>query len=158
MDKNQAIVDFLINCPQISNNPLFFNFADAKDESKQILTVANDKALNEPYIDGSILKRYTFTIIDYKSIAYKAIVKQEGFPDENLQDFLDTQGIIDWINTQEDAKNYPDFGQDCIIEKMEVLTDNPNLNGVDTNTSPQLARYSLTIRIEYLDKSKMIWK
>lgn len=39
VDKNQAVIDFLINCPQIKNNPLFFNATEAKDNNKQILTL-----------------------------------------------------------------------------------------------------------------------
>lgn len=40
---------------------------------------------------------------------------------------------------------------------MRVLTDNPNLDGIDTSTKPSLARYSMSIRIDYLDKSNKIW-
>lgn len=64
MDKNQAVIDFLLKCPQIKENPLFFNFAEAKDNNKQIVTIANDKSVNKGFVDGSVLRRYTFTIID----------------------------------------------------------------------------------------------
>lgn len=157
MDKNQAVIDFLLNCPQIHANPLYFNFTEAKDNSKQIVTLGNEKAVNKPYIDGSVLKRFTFTIIDYKSVAYRAIAKQAGLVDENVEEIAEVQSIIDWVTEQADNKNYPDFGTDCIIEDMKVLTDNPNLNGTDTSVSPVLAKYSLSIQIEYIDYSKAIW-
>lgn len=157
MDKNQAVIDFLLNCPQIHTNPLYFNFTEAKDNSKQIVTLGNEKAVNKPYIDGSVLKRFTFTIIDYKSVAYRAIAKQAGLVDENVEEIAEVQSIIDWVTEQADNKNYPDFGTDCIIEDMKVLTDNPNLNGTDTSVSPVLAKYSLSIQIEYIDYSKAIW-
>jgi hypothetical protein len=157
MDKNQAIIDYLIQCPQIANNPLFFNFAESDDNNKQIVTIANDKAINKKFIDGSELKRYSFTIIDYRSIIYQAIVKQEGYPNENVEEMFDVQGIIDWVTTQEEIRNYPDFGNDCVIEQIQALTDNPNLNGIDTSKKPTVAKYSVTIQVEYLDKSKMIW-
>lgn len=157
MDKNQAVIDFLINCPQIKDNPLFFNFSEARDNNKQIVTVANDKALNKMFIDGSELKRYTFTIIDYRSVAYQAIVKQAGFSNENVEEYFDVQGIIDWITEQADNYNFPNFGSTCIIESMKALTDNPNLNGVDTNTKPAIAKYSVSIQIDYVDTNKRIW-
>ncbi len=157
-DKNQAIIEYLITCPQIRDNPLFFNFIQAKDDTKQFVTIANDKSVQKPYIDGSVLKQYTFTIIDYKSIAYQAIVKQAGYVNENVEEMLDVQGIIDWINEQENIHNYPDFGEDCEIENMEVLTENPRLNGVDTSLSPALAKYSIAIRINYIDNSKRLWR
>lgn len=158
VDKNQAIIDFLIECPQIKNNPLFFNFIEAKDNNKQILALANDKSLNRSYIDGSVLKRFTFTLIDYRSVAYQAIVKLPNYVNENVEELMDVQAIIDWVSEQSDKRNYPNFGEDCIIEDMQALTDNPNLNGVDTSTKPSLAKYSVSIRIDYLDKSKVIWK
>lgn len=157
VDKNQAVIDFLINCPQIKNNPLFFNATEAKDNNKQILTLGNDKSLNVKYIDGSVLRRFTFTLVDYRSVAYQAIVKLPEYKNENVEEVLDIQGIIDWITEQNDAQNFPDFGDKCTIEEMRVLTDNPNLDGIDTSTKPSLARYSMSIRIDYLDKSNKIW-
>lgn len=157
MDKNQAIIDFLIQCPQIHDNPLYFNFSEAEDNNKQIVTVGNDKKLNKTFIDGSELKRYTFTIIDYRSVAYQAIVKQAGFPSENVDEMMDIQSIMDWVTEQNDNMNYPNFGDDCMIDDMRVVTDNPNLNGIDTSVKPAIAKYSFSIQIDYLDKSKMIF-
>lgn len=157
VDKNQAVIDFLITCPQIKENPLFFNFINAKEDNKQIITVANDKAINRRYVDGSVLKRYTFTIIDFQSIAYRAIVKQEGYPDENVEDMFNVQSIMDWITEQNALRNYPNFGTDCVIEEMRTTTENPNLNGIDTSVSPVLAKYSIAIQIDYLDISQVVW-
>lgn len=157
MDKNKIIVDYLMECPQIKENPLFFNFAEAKDNNKQFVTVANDKALDREFLDGSILKRYTFTIIDYRSIIYQAIVTQPGYPNENMEEMVDIQGIIDWITEQERVRNYPDFGNDYKIEEMRAVTDNPNLNGLDTSVSPALAKYSISIQVDYLDKTNVLW-
>ena len=157
VDKNQAIIDFLMDCPQLNNNPLFFNFTEAKDNNKQLLPLANDKVMDRTFIDGSVMKRFTFTLIDYRSVAYQAVVNQAGYANENVEELFDTQGIIDWITEQALNKNYPDFGNTCEIEDMIVLTDNPNLNGVDTSTKPSLAKYSFSIRIDYLDTSGRIW-
>lgn len=158
VDKNQAIIEYLIECPSIKNSPLYFNFINAKNDNKQILTAGNEKSINRRYIDGSIMKRYTFTIIDFKSIAYKAIVKQPGYPDENVADMLDVQGIIDWITEQNEERNFPDFGEECIIEEISSTTDNPSLNGIDSNVTPALAKYSMAIQVDYLDISKKLWK
>ena len=157
VDKNQAVIDFLITCPAIQDSPLYFNFLNAKDGNKQFLTGVNDKLMSKPYIDGSVMKRYTFTIVDYRSVAYQAVVKQAGFPNENVDEMFDVQAVMDWIEEQADARNYPDFGEDCIVDDMKTLTDNPNLNGVDTSVTPALAKYSMSIQIDYLDKSKAIY-
>lgn len=154
VDKNQAVINFLLTCPAIINNPLFFNFLQARDNDKQIVTQANDTALNKSFIDGSVMKRYAFTLMDYRSVAYQPLPKVEGYTSENVEELLDVQGIIDWVQEQADARNYPDFGSDCIIDDMRTTSNNPNLNGVDTQVTPALAKYSITIQIDYLDKSK----
>ena len=158
MDKNQAVIDFLLNCPAIADNPLFFNFLNAQDNNKQIITQANDTALNKVYVDGSVLKRFTFTLIDFKSVVYQPIPKSTGYVSENVEDIIDVQAIMDWVNEQAEAENYPDFGSDCIIDSMKTTSENPNLNGVDTQVTPALAKYSMSIQIDYLDTSKMLWK
>ena len=161
MDKNKAMITYLFNCPVIASSPLFFNFAKAEDNNKQLITVANDKKVNQAFIDGSVLKKYTFTIVDYRSVLYQALVNDpehpNDYPNENVEEMLDVQGIIDWVTEQNDNEVFPDFGNDCVIEQIEALTDNPNLNGVDTSVSPSLAKYSVSIQVQYLDNSKVLW-
>ena len=156
-DKNQAVIDFLLTCPLIQNSPLYFNFVEAEDKRKQFLTMSNDKAVDTPYIDGTVLKRYTFTIQDYRSIAFNPINPYNVGNNENVEDMLDFQGFIDWITEQADADNYPDFGTECQIESMKALTDNPDMNGVQTAGGLSLAKYSVSIQIEYLDMSDTLW-
>jgi len=158
MDKNKAVIDYLFQCPTIASNPLYFNFSTAEDNNKQLLTTGNDKAIHKAYVDGSVLKQYTFTIIDYRSIIYQSIVNMEGYDNENVEEMFDVQSLIDWITEQDEEQNFPDFGPDCIVESIMALTDNPNLNSVDTSVTPKLAKYSISIRIQYLDTSKIIFK
>lgn len=157
VDKNQAVIDFLLTCPYIQGNPVFFNFITAKDNNKQIVTVTNERTLHRPYVDGSVLKQYTFTIIDYKSISYNALVNLTGYSDENVEEMFDVQRIIDWVTEQSDNRNFPNFGDGFIIDDMRALSDNPNLNGVDTSVQPALAKYSVSIQIDYLDITKKLW-
>ena len=48
IDKNQEVINYLIQCPQILNSPLYFNFINAKDDTNQFLTVSSDKYSNKP--------------------------------------------------------------------------------------------------------------
>ena len=156
IDKNQAVIDFLATYPDIQVNPLFFNFINAKDNNIQFLTSSNDKSLNRRYIDGSVLRRYEFTLLITKSITDLAIVMGE-LSNENIEDIADIQSIMDWINEQNDNQNYPNFGEKCVIEDMHTLTDNPSLDGINTEVTPALALYSMSIGIDYIDYSKVIW-
>lgn len=164
MDKNQAVINFLLTCPAIYNSPMFFNAIKAEDETKEIITIANDRLMNKRYIDGSVLKRYSFSIIDFRSITDNPIPKnlttsttEPEYISENVEDMLDVQGIIDWIEEQKDNDNYPDFGEKCIMDDMVTTSDTPNLNGIDSGVTPSLAKYSITVNIDYVDTSKRIF-
>ena len=157
VDKNQAVIDFLLQCPTIQSNPLFFNFLNAQDDNKQIIIQSNDVSTNRKFIDGTVLKRFTFTLVDFRSVSYEPLPKISGYSSENVEELLDVQGVLDWVNEQAEQGNYPNFGSNCFIDDMHTTSDNPNLNGVDTQNTPALAKYSITIQVEYLDSSKMIW-
>ena len=158
IDKNQAVIDYIIQCPTIYNSPLYFNFINAEDDTNQFVTQSNERYASRQYVDGSVLKIYSFTIITYRSTADIAVVKMSGYPNENVSDMSDIQALIDWIKEQDEAHIYPDFGEDCVIEEIHTTTDNPNFDGVDDQVSPPLAVYSVTIEIQYLDKSKVVWR
>lgn len=158
VDKNQAVIDYLIQCPEIQNSPLYFNFLNADDGTNQFLTLSSERYANKRYVDGSVLKIYSFTIVTYKSTADIAVVKMEGFENENVSDMAYMQALIDWIKEQELIHNYPDFGENCVIEEIYTNTENPNFDGINEEVSPPLAIYSVTIEIPYLDNTGKLWR
>ena len=87
-----------------------------------------------------------------------AVVKLPDYPNENMSDLTDIQGLIDWINEQDELRNFPDFGEDCIVETISTTTDEPSFDGIDEETEPNLAVYSITIEIAYIDISKRLWR
>ena len=155
MTKHQAMLNFLQTCPRIRANPLFFNFGKVENDAHQANMRSDDVSLHRPYIDGTELKRYTFHLDTFKSVAYNPVIS--GLPDENMEDFEDVQSLIDWISEQDDLKNYPAF-EECVVDKMRSLYTKPELVGVDTTLSPPMAVYRISIQIDYLDTSKQVWK
>ena len=156
-DKNRAVLDYLIQCPAIFNSPLYFNFIKAEDDSNQFITESNDIYTNTRYVDGSVMKQYTFTIVTYKSISDIPVAKFAGYPNENLLELFDAQAFIDWIAEQEELHNYPNFGSTCVIDSIRATSENPKFEGIDEESTPNLAIYSVSIEIRYLDNSKKIW-
>lgn len=156
VDKNKATLDFITTYSGISTSPLFVNFINAKDDNVQFLTSSNDKSLNKKFIDGSVLKEYTFTLVITRSITDMAIAK-DLLINENIDDIADIQAFMDWVNEQGEKQIFPDFGENCIIEEMHTTAENPSLDGINTEISPALALYSMEIRINYIDYSKVIW-
>lgn len=160
VDKNTAILDFIATYTGISTSPIFVNFINANDNDIQFLTDSNEVSLNRKFIDGSELKQYNFTLVITRSITDMAIVKElqeEGLSNENIADIADIQALMDWINEQDDVHNYPNFGDECVIEEMHTTSENPSLDGINTEVSPALAMYSVEIRIDYIDYNKVIW-
>lgn len=155
MDKNNAVIEFLKTCPAIQSNPLFFNFAENEEGTNHFITETDKK--KKTYIDGSVLKQYTFTIASYVPVAYSAIVGDSNFNDQNMENMAIVQEILDWIEGQADNANYPDFGSECTIEDMRTLTGDPDLDGIDKSVNPPIARYSIGVQIDYIDNTKKIW-
>ena len=139
MDKNKAFVDYLLQCPEILNSPLYFNFVNAKNNTNQIVTNSNDAIVE-------------------KSITDIPLVKLPNYSNENIEDLADFQNVIDWISEQQDIHNYPDFGEYCQIDEIRSETDTPRYDGINTEISPAMAMYSIDIVIDYIDTSKVIWK
>ena len=157
-DKQEAIINYILQCPQIKDTPLYFNFINAKDNTSQIVTTANDRFLDKPYITGSVKKQYSFRILIFKSITDDALVKLEGFAHENVEELAYVQALIDWISEQNELKNLPDFGEECDVDSIETSAETPRLEGINMEVAPPLAMYSVTIRIHYVDNSKNIWR
>lgn len=156
MDKNQLMVEFLQTCPIIKDSPLFFNFGKVEDNAHQITIYSDDVALQKPYIDGSVLKRYTYSIDSFKSVACIPVL--EVNTDENIEDLIEVQGLLDWINEQGEIFNFPNFGESISIEEMKTLSSKPELVGVESNLNPPVAIYRIVIQIDYIDNTKRLWK
>lgn len=156
VDKNKATLTFITNYPGITTSPIFVNFINAKDDDVQFLTGSNDKDLNRRFVDGSVMKQYTFSIVITRSITDMAIAK-DLLANENIDDIADIQAFMDWVNEQGELQNFPDFGESCIIEEMHTTAENPSLDGINIEISPALAMYSMEIRIDYIDYSKVVW-
>lgn len=158
MDKDKVMIEYLLSCPAINGNSLFFNYAEGSDDTNHFLTQATDISKDKPFIDGSELKQYAFSIITYKSLGTQSVDKSNVESDENLDELSEVQSIIDWITEQSEQRNYPNFGENCQIDDMVCTTDKPVFTGVfQDSVGTPTARYSMTINIDYLDTTKMIW-
>lgn len=156
MDKNQAMLNFLLTCPFIQKNPIFFNFGNIESDAFQMITHGDDVATQRPFIDGSVAKRYTFSVDCFKSVTYNPIV--QVVTDENLTEFKEAQDVLDWINKNGDDRIFPDFGPDCVIDAMKVNSAKPELVSVDTTQTPATAIYRISCYVDYVDYSKRVWK
>ncbi len=157
MDKNNALITFLLTCPDIYKKPLYFNLAEPQDGIAQFVTMSNDTATQIPFIDGSVAKRYSLTVICFVSISSRPIVKIEGVENENIIEYEEIQNLINWISAQNAAHNFPNFGESCVVEKIYSTAEQPRLDLIDNSVQPALAKYSFTINVEYIDNENKLW-
>lgn len=124
---------------------LTFNYADGAAHSVAFLTNYAGKILKK-YVRAAD-KEYGFTILitwHYSS----------ELDDLNLQAMNLGQLFMDWIDEQNRMKNFPDFGADCQVKKIENLQNMPNLATVDWESG--IAQYQIPCRVIYFEKEKRL--
>lgn len=157
MSKNQIMLDYLSQCEGVRQ--LYFQYGDARDNAMQLVTSSVETATRAGYIDGSQPKKLDYSLIWYKALAFLPVVTNGGGQvNANVAELDDVQIIIDWIGAQNDAHNYPDLGEDCQVDAISCLHDVPQLIGIDASYSPPLAKYTFTVRVEYIDLSRCIFR
>ena len=163
MDKNKAIINYLLTCDGIKNSALYYNFATLKKGTQEFITLTQDKNIEKPFVDGSVQKRYSLTIISYLTInANPLVVTQQGKLNEtkmsqNLTDMATVQALIDWITEQNDNHIFPNFGDKIIVDSISTTTSNPVLDMIDTTQTPMVAKYRVTVQVDYVDYTKAIY-
>lgn len=120
-----------------------FNFADGEAHSVSFITNFSGRVLRK-YIRAAD-KEYGFTIL----ITWHYSMDTD---DLNMQAMKVGQEFMDWIEEQNRKKNYPDFGEQCQIKKIENLQNMPNLATVDWKNA--LAQYQIPCRVVYFEKEK----
>ena len=145
MTKHDAIKEYFgSKVEELAGNLLSFNFSPESEDSISLITNYSDK-LRKKYITGDTQKEYGFTIIIVKSYS-------SGCDDLNLEAMNFAQAFMNWMDEQDENRNYPDFGENCTVEKMECLQNMPNLSGV--NQDGTMARYMIQARVIYKERKK----
>ena len=138
-NKHEAMVDYMTQCAEVKD--LFFNFSTSENGDTVIAPIASDYVVQE-YIDKSALKWYDFSIIQFQPLS------TEPNDDTNTTVIFDVEAVMQWIIDQEDAENYPDFGDKCEIQEISVLQDIPTVAGQDQSG----AKYMFSCRVEYIER------
>ena len=139
MNKHDAVFAYMQLCPQV--NDLFFNFSTSENGDTVIATTSNEFEV-QSFIDGSSLKWYDFSIIQYRELT------TEPNDEENVSIMLDVESVMAWLLQQDANENYPDFGEKCEVQNISVLQDTPTVAGQDQRG----AKYMFSVRIEFFER------
>lgn len=129
---------------ELVHTVLNYNFSSESPDAIGFLTNYSDKVLKR-YIRVGADKAYGFTILVTKEYSTNC-------DDLNLEAMNFVQAIMDWVDEQNRTKNFPDFGERCIIKKIENLQNMPNL--AETNPEEGYARYMFQCRVVYYEKER----
>ena len=129
---------------ELAGTMLNFNFSPEAPESISLITNYSDK-IRKRYITGDCEKEYGFSIIIVKPYS-------SDQDDLNLEAMNFAQAFMDWLDEKNEERKFPDFGENCTVERIENLQNMPNLSGV--NYEEGLARYMIQAKIIYKERKK----
>ena len=75
---------------------------------------------------------------------------------EYAESLLEVQSLIDWIAEQQKKRNYPDFGNDYEVERIETTYLTPSTPAIDSTATPEIAKYSIPIVCYVMDYTEAI--
>ncbi len=145
MNKYQSVMDFVKTCPMVGSDT-YFNFIDETnvDGNTSLITIGYGTLIKK-YVDGDCLKKFQCEIRQVKPLSSYSNTS------ENIEHMQVVQDFLDWINEQGKNKNYPDFGDKCIIQEMRTPdgVDYPSVLGVFEGS----ALYAFPFEITYIERN-----
>lgn len=150
MTKNEVMLAYVQRCPAIGR--LYFTAGEMRPDSVQITASSVETAAQTAYIDGSRLRYLDYNLIWFRPLAVAPVRNPAtGQYNQAVAEIDDIQEIIDWVEKRNDAHDLPEFGDGYVTDSIRCLQAVPQLLGIDNNYSPPLARYTFTLRVEFLD-------
>lgn len=134
---HSALWEWLAGCATITK--LFFNFSGQEDGDTAIAT-AGDTLLDD-YIDGSQRRRYAFELIRYLPASFAAN------DDSNVLMMEDVDGIVAWVQQQNDDGAFPTFPAGYTVESVGVLEEGA---GYVAAQDQNVAKYMIPFAIDYI--------
>ncbi|MCB7306185.1 hypothetical protein NE683_12340 [Bariatricus massiliensis] len=144
MTKHEAMIEYIKPIiGELTGGLTVFNFANNSPGSLSFLTDYSGKTIKK-YIRAAD-KEYGFSVVF--TWYYSPDTDSTNIEAMNM-----AQRMIDWIDEQNRSENYPDFGTNCKMRKIESLQNMPNLATVDLENN--LAQYMVQCRVIYFEKEK----
>lgn len=140
MDKYEALKAF-IETYQPLNNWVYFNAVDTAAGNTSINTDVSPQA-DIVYIDGSREVSLSFAIAMIKHYDSAA-------SDLNVEAMAEVDAFIKWLDAQNTARNFPNFGAGYIVHEVTALDSVPSLS-VDNDRN--LAKYQFNCVVRFLQK------
>lgn len=143
MSKHDIMCDYLgPHVLEILGAALGVNYSTDYPGTAGFVTTYADKWVKR-YLRNSGVKAYGFAVV--LSLDYS-----QNTDDLNLISLNLVQSFGDWIDSQNRAKIFPDFGAKCKVSKIESLQNMPNL--AEVNEAGTVAKYMLQCQVTYYEE------
>lgn len=134
-DRNRAFWSWLMACPAISDY-VTFNAIEEMTGETGIQTISN-AAWARRFLRGGGQQYLDFAVVQIKP-------HDMGTSDVNFRQMLDVESVMEWVIKQSKNKNFPDFGENTSVLRIEPLENIPNLAAVSEDGGR--AKYMFQVR------------
>ena len=119
---------------------IYFNVTNSEADNLSLNSVQNERDLDK-FINGSRRVEFLFAL---------DLVKEydTGTSSINLEANREFETISEWIELMNKEKHFPDFGENVIIEQVDVLETVPS---VTVDTQAGMAKYQGQFKITYME-------
>lgn len=138
----EKIAEWLVECPEMEGY-VYFNVIPLEENTSSVNSNSGSTILGK-YIDGSMEVHLLFNINLVKSY------DNGGTSDLNLDAIQSFNNIISFIEKKNLLKEYPDLGDNYIVNEICPTYKSPEVYVTPDN--PNIARYEGQFYIEYLEK------
>lgn len=119
---------------------IYFNVTTSEPDNLSLNSVQNERELDK-FIDGSRRVEFLFAL---------DLVKEydTGTSSINLEANREFETISEWVELMNKEKHFPDFGENVLIEQIDVLETVPS---VTVDTQAGMAKYQGQFKITYME-------
>lgn len=152
MNRQSKIASWLMGCPQLAS--LWSIAAEEQDGANIIFPIGSSMRRNindRTDITGG----YEADIVplpsvyeEYQINCYKNYTNNAD--EWNIMKLEEVEKVIDWINAQDEALNFPDIGENIV--SVETFPFIPQIRFADPQS--RFICYYITLRIRYVNKAK----
>lgn len=139
INKHKIIQEYLSNA---MTKFLHFNSATEEENHTRLTPIFSESQV-KIYTSGDTIKNYDFAITIIKPY-------DQGTNAIDIESVFDVQGFIKWVNLQNEARNFPNFGEHCTVIRIENLQDMTHLS--DTNEEQTQFKYMFACKVIYLQE------
>ena len=137
MSMVQAVWDYFSTCPILENQRILGVDRLGVDPIEYTIDILPGEQIVKRYVDGSSIRQIELTFSSREPYGRDVI--------QNIQNSEFYEKFADWVEQNDDAGIYPDFGKWKTVRSIQVIS-----SGYAVEVTEKTSRYQIQLRITYL--------